>query len=402
MKIAVISPFPVVPAHGGNRARTRAMMLALEAQGHEPVFVFMPSRHDGGADHQAHVEALGADRVRWLHRGGLADVAYYLRRAASKLGRRLGMGQGVYHGLDEIFYRPFLAQARTLQKRERFDAALVQYVSCSAIFAAFGPDVLKVLDTHDTFADRHLLDGGDGYSLTPSEEARGLRRADVVIAIQDQEAGAFRATLGDEDHRVVTISHLLDLSRRIEEPTPQASFVGSMFDANWASLRYFIDEVMLRVVAARPAFRLFVAGDIGRYVQPGPNIEVLGRVPHVADAFALGGVAVNPIVKGTGINIKMLDAFAAGAASVTTAFGARGLGEAVEATIVVPDGDPDAFAQAVLGLIDDAERRRALGRTARQVAEDWNSRQTAALAAVFPPTGVSPAGAQGEERSASE
>jgi glycosyltransferase involved in cell wall biosynthesis len=56
-------------------------------------------------------------------------------------------------------------------------------------------------------------------------------------------------------------------------------------------------------------------------------VELLGPVSNAKRAILLGGadVALNPMLSGTGSNLKMLDYFAAGIPVVSTPFGARGL-----------------------------------------------------------------------------
>jgi hypothetical protein len=52
----------------------------------------------------------------------------------------------------------------------------------------------------------------------------------------------------------------------------------------------------------------------------------LGRVDRVAEGFARGAMAVNPVRVGTGINIKLLESLAAGP-NVCSASGARSFAE---------------------------------------------------------------------------
>jgi glycosyltransferase involved in cell wall biosynthesis len=389
MKICVIASFPVLPAHGGNRARLLALMTELAATGHQVHFVYMPSRTVRDFDRGLHAAAFGTGNCHWLRRGGVAEIGYYARRAAGKLkrkmGRKLRRSWGYYHGLDTNFFSPFLEQLHRLQQREAFDAVVVTYVAASRALTAFGDDVLKVLDTHDAFADRHLINAvPDGFSLTTTEEARGLRRADIVLAIQEAEAATFRAQLGRDAGSVRVVSHIMDQSARISDPQAAGIFVGSYFDANVASLRYLTQQIMPLIVRANPAFQVFVVGGICAAAQAGPNVRLLGQVSHMREAFAKGGIGLNPIVKGTGLNIKLLDAMAFGVPSVSTAFGARGLDETSRAGIVVvADNDPEAFSRAVLDLAADDERRAALGILAAQRAELWNRTQRASLADVF-------------------
>jgi len=65
---------------------------------------------------------------------------------------------------------------------------------------------------------------------------------------------------------------------------------------------------------------------------------------------------------------------------VTTRSGARGVEELDgHALFVVEDEDPGAFANRILGLIDDADARRRLSAAARSAAEKWNAAQVSTL-----------------------
>jgi polysaccharide biosynthesis protein PslH len=81
---------------------------------------------------------------------------------------------------------------------------------------------------------------------------------------------------------------------------------------------------------------------------------------------------VAPLLHGGGTRLKILEAAASGKAIVSTSRGTEGLQFRVGEDIVVADSAP-AFAQAVVDLLRDAPRRRALGRRARDVARqhDW-------------------------------
>ena len=75
--------------------------------------------------------------------------------------------------------------------------------------------MFKVLDTHDRFALRHrayLAAGQQPHWLSTmlEQESIGLRRAHVVLAMQDNEAAEFRQQLTGATTRVLTVGHLLD------------------------------------------------------------------------------------------------------------------------------------------------------------------------------------------------
>lgn len=394
MRIALISTVPIFPCTGGNRARLLNLSQSMRNLGHDVEFIFLPSRRAGEADWQAHHDYFGAQGVHRLEREGLRDSLYMITRVARRTTRKiygaLGSDRSHYYGLDEIFYTGFLPQLRDLHAARDYDAAIVIYVFNSKALDAFPDSVLKVIDTHDAFTDRHKLfeaagRAHAGYSLRGADEARGLERSHAVMAIQEREAVDFRELTNGTPTRVVTISHTLDRSRKVESPARRsACFIGSDFEANVVSLRYFIDQVMPLVLAVRPDFKLYVAGSVCNAVEDHPAIVKMGRVPHVADAMERGGILINPIVLGTGINIKLLDALACGVPVVSTEFGARGLEESGNgAVLTVPDWDAAGFSRLLLTLMTDDDLWRAASTRASQAAEDWDETQMRALGSVL-------------------
>lgn len=99
-----------------------------------------------------------------------------------------------------------------------------------------------------------------------------------------------------------------------------------------------------------------------------PRIRIHGFVPDVRPYLARAAVYVAPIRVGGGTRLKILDAFAAGKAVVSTTVGCEGI-DCVDGVHIRLADTPDTFADVVVRLFDDSERRRALEREARSLAE---------------------------------
>lgn len=374
-RLAFISSFPLLPASGGNRVRVLTMMRTLEAQGHETHFILMPSRQMGSFDEAAHREQFG-ERFHLLERPVAGEALYLVERGAAKLRRVLMRSRLRLSSVDETYFNGFTPQITALDAKCHFDAVIVQYVGFSRALEAFGRRTMKMIDTHDSFVGQ----------MPAEEERRGLLRADRVIAIQEQEAQVFRRLLQTEAGRVVTVSHLIDGGDAI--PTGEcggAAFIGSDFEQNNVSLTWFIREVLPRIRARVPDFVLSVAGSVGRAVPDADGVRKLGFVDEVRDAFRAAPILVNCITRGTGVKIKLLEAFGAGVPVVSTALGVEGIPERhLGGTLVCPDGDAEAFADATLALFRDAAARARLAAENLAIARAWNAEQVEALRGLVP------------------
>src|SRR6185312_4671780 len=106
-------------------------------------------------------------------------------------------------------------------------------------------------------------------------------------------------------------------------------------------------------------------------------------------------VVVVPLRVGGGTRLKIFEAMAAGRAVVSTSIGAEGLDVASGRDLIVADGQR-AFADAVIALLEDGDRRRALGVSAAASAAryDWpaiaSSFEQILQRAIAPPPAAAP------------
>lgn len=387
LKIAIISGTPAFPSSEGNRVRILTLLQSLRADGHDVWFLYLPTWSLKDVDAAAHADVLGEGRFIELKgevTHGVAPPWFRIKRKFLKLMK----GDGAhYNHLDEYFHAEWSDQIEKLHQEHNFDAAVVEYAFHSKALLCFPGDVLKVLDTHDCFTNRHRLFAPSkdplGYwvSFPSAVEERAFRRADVVLGIQEEEAAAFVRRLEGAHARVEVVSHVIGIEGRVGDYRAEDFlFLGSGNDANAESIGWFIAEVFPLILRERPKARLVVAGGACRHVPDAPNIVKLGRVERVVEAFRQAPLSINPMRVGTGINIKLLDAMAVGVATVTTRTGARGLPLAYQGGVrIVEDDDVEGFAAELLSFCASEVKRREVGEAAYEAALAWNQRQLSSL-----------------------
>lgn len=152
------------------------------------------------------------------------------------------------------------------------------------------------------------------------------------------------------DPRILAAANGPDSSRSTD-----LLFLGSLSSPNnIKGLDWYLTNVHPRVVAALPDVTLKIAGR-----RPGVpltkrlatlGIPLLADPPEAATLYAAARVMINPILHGSGVNIKTVDMLATGRPVVTTQMGARGLPAEVVAQLIVAD-DCEAFADAVVAAV---------------------------------------------------
>jgi glycosyltransferase involved in cell wall biosynthesis/SAM-dependent methyltransferase len=382
MKILVVSSIPTDPLDAGNRARLVTLIQSLQADRHD---VHVAHIHTVGYDAEAMARRLGKENVHFLPFLPQPPRLSLAPRVKRIVGRRLRRNSAFLWSLDSWYDDRFTEMLRALQHEYQFEVVFVTYVFMSKAFEAFPAPCLRVLDTHDRFAQRHreFIRAGmrpRWFSTTLEEEERGLRRADVVLAIQPDEAEDFRGRLGPGPPHVLNVGHLIAPT---EPAAPNARaaalFLGSSNPINGQGAQFFIDRVLPLVRRVCPAFELVLAGSVCDEIDDARGIVKLSHIDRLRDAFESAMIFVNPVLMGTGVNIKLLDALAAGMPCVSSQSGARGLGRYRDAMVVVPDNDPESFARAIVSMLVDPETRTRLRSSAIRAAADWNAEQLGTL-----------------------
>jgi glycosyltransferase involved in cell wall biosynthesis len=153
-------------------------------------------------------------------------------------------------------------------------------------------------------------------------------------------------------------------------------FLGSFKHApNRAALDWFLRRAMPLILARQPEARLAVAGSDpppahGLAGQAG-RIEILGNVEDVREPLARYAVFVCPILSGSGVRVKLLEAFAAGIPAVSTTIGAEGLARRQGEFCLLADR-PSEFAERVLELFENPEKGAEMAARARaEVEANW-------------------------------
>ena len=287
----------------------------------------------------------------------------------------LGADARYRYSVDEWWDDSASETISALQDALNFDVAIVEYVFFSKALECFDRSVLKILDTHDVFTNRHRIYLQQGispqwFSTSSSEERKGLNRADVVFAIQEQERKFF-STLTRKP--VLTIGHIVTLSATAATPeTNNILYVGSKNPINVESIQRFVRDVFPMVRERIPSAVLFIAGDVCDELGENDAVVRCGKVDNLEQLYASANVVVNPMALGTGLKIKNLEAIGYGKSLVTSTIGAGGLEDGAGRAFMVAD-DPGDFAVAVIKMLTDRELNAVFARRAYDYAANTRS-----------------------------
>jgi polysaccharide biosynthesis protein PslH len=251
------------------------------------------------------------------------------------------------------------------------------------------PAVLVALDAWHLNVDaRALAAAGLRRRLLRSESDRVRRfiaaeygRFDRVVVVSNPDGDALREVNPSLD--VAVVPNGVDVDFYAPDPNMARDpnrivFTGLMsYAPNVLTAEYLARRIFPRVRAACPDARLVLVGRA-----PAPRVRALveidgvtvtGEVPDIRPWLTGGSVYACPMIVGTGIKNKLLEAMACGMPCVATPLALQGLRATPERDLLVGRTEAE-LAGAVVRVLGDEELAKSLGRAARAYVcaeHDW-------------------------------
>jgi sugar transferase (PEP-CTERM/EpsH1 system associated) len=396
LTLALGIPFPPI---GGGLTRTFHLLKSL-AFHHEVVLVAF----EYGEHHDNPPYPLQLETVPWQWSDAYRDMTGAEADVAHRAYQRLTFED------DEPWFASVFdpgAMEATIAEvlKQPVDIVLIEGTPLARFLPVLPRDVpcvLDLFDVHSVMTARALDRASPGDRAAAAREAertllferRAAQRCAACLAVSEQDAAAARTMLGAR--RVHVVPNGVDTcyfspsagdvpagagthAQPFSATEPGAVvFTGRMsYEPNVDAACYFAEDVLPLVRSQVPHARFHIVG-----ASPLPRVAALasdavvvhGRVDDVRPYLWRSEVAVVPVRVGGGTRLKVLEAAAAGKATVSTSLGVEGLPFRPGHDLLVADST-DSFADAVVTLLNDASLRAMHGERARSVAlrYDWSA-----------------------------
>ena len=379
--VLIVSHELLWPTNTGFRTRVVRMMRWLRGQGFRVVLL---AKVDATPPHLASLFAGDCDEVITVNadssRGWFLDTRRRVWMILRPLLARLRRQQQTVPAQPgevrpptsaevraAVFPHWMLDHFRRVAGRVRPDVVICEYVYMTGVFAHCPPGVLKIVDTIDVMSSRAEKIGAlgvqDPMGCSREEEAALLRPADVVIAIQSEEARLLRNL--SPSSNVITVGMDCPTAAAIPVDRPGAApsvlVVGSDNASNLKGLSGFLEKAWPLIRASHPDATLRLVGNIARAVAgtPPPGVDCAGFVGDLAREYASATLVINPVFAGTGLKIKTVEALCHGAALVTFPTGVEGIDLGTGPAPWRCAETWDRFAENCSTLLGDASARTA-------------------------------------------
>lgn len=422
MNILLLAPYPPFPPYGGGTMRIYQIARGLAARHAVTCLTFVPDDDAEQALLPLHAicrvvtvrgpEQRSLTRRAWTTATApLPDMALRNQSPAysAALAALLAREQFDVVQAESIEMAAYLAAVHSAQSKVKSQSYAVKdaarsthHFSATLVLDQFNAEfVLQKRAARTSLAalqqGRLTVRNGAGalYSLVQwlklaRYERHVMRQCDLVLAVSDDDRRALqelanRATIRVVPNGVDTSTFSRAALRkqhggRFMFGPPTLVFTGTLdFRPNIDAITWFVRQVLPHIQAVRPDVCLLIVGkrpSSAVRALASNTVIVTGEVPDARPYIASADVYVVPMRIGGGVRLKLLEALALETPVVSTAMGAEGVDGLRADEHCLLGTTPEAFADAVLQLLDDpalGARLGAAGRALVQAHYDWRT-----------------------------
>ncbi len=395
MRILLLTQILPYPPDAGPRVKTWHVLRHLAARGHAVTLATFVRPEE-----ERHLPALEGVCAQVLpirmRRSRIADLGHWVRAMVS------GRPFLVERDRSPAMLRA-IAEADCHGGFEAIHADQVTMCQYGPMIDGRGPGPLRIFDAHNATWKilERIRPNAPLWQRGPLAieagrvrryEGAAVRSYDRTLAVTEIDRQALLEAARDapgrtvDDDRVRVIPIAVDteacapVTRR--PAGPAILTLGTLHYApNAEGIRWFLREVFPRIRAALPEARLTIVGrnpprDFVRQAQAEPQaLQVTGYVDDLAPYWEAASLVVVPVLSGSGMRVRILEALSRAVPLVTTRVGLEGIDAQDGEHLLVAD-EPADFAAAVIRLLGDPALQAQLAANGRRLAVeryDWHA-----------------------------
>lgn len=382
MKVLQLCNKPPYPSVDGGTMAMESITSGLLCEGCEVKVLTVETDK-----HPVRRELIPAE---YLEQTGLESVYVDLR--VKLLPAIFAMLCGESYHVKRYVSEAFAAKLREILEKETFDIVHVESIFLTPYVPLIRKysDAKVILRAHNV---EHLIWRQVAQSCTNSlkrwylkhlsltlraYELEHLNDYDGVVCITKNDAEVFRQAGCRKP--VVSIPFGIDPGEMPSvEVEPDSLFhIGAMdWLPNQESIRWLLEEVWPVVHREVPQAKLYLAGRKmpARWMEAKiEGVSVIGEVPDAMYFIGSKKINVVPLLSGSGIRVKIIEAMSIGKTVVTTTVGAQGIDYTDGENILIAD-TPEQFARQIKRCLDDDAFCSRVGEAAARLVADRYDRK---------------------------
>lgn len=292
-----------------------------------------------------------------------------------------------YH-ISRFISKDFESRLKRMHEEEKYD--LIQFESI--YLAPYVPTIKNNFDTKiilRTHNIEHLI-----WDRIVEHTTQPLKKK--YLKIQTKRLKEFEKWALNEFHAVISMSSVdlqgintfisdkrkvrtfitpiyLDLAsyeKRMDTENALA-FIGSLdWMPNTEGLKWFLEQVFPLIRAKRGDIIFHIAGKnaVDEKLYNQEQVVFHGKVASAQDYIDAYSIFIVPLLSGSGVRVKILEAFALGKAVVSTTIGIEGIDATPDEDFMLSD-DAYLMAEQIIALYDDVSKQKSLGTHAKSFVQ---------------------------------
>ena len=383
-RILVISDTIIMPLDRGNRKRVYNQINMMREHGCDVDMLYLATYPE--EDPTATREFMGEDHFI-VFENKKRTLGVFLKRKVRKALELMHIPGLMfkYWTVDEKISPDVVDYVKNLFTKKQYDVVIASYIYTSKALLGVPSNVVTAIDTMNAFTFKRQMYEEVGYknyefALTKEREKAGLMRADYTIAIQEDEGEFFKSIL-PSDKKVVTIGENMPVAEPYVANTNTILFLGSYYVVNRHGVKHFIEHIIPLLKKSGVPFKVKLAGSICKHIPDGEDYEKLGYVDDVDEAYREARLVINPVLVGTGLNIKTIEAVSKAKPLVSHEVGVRGLKP--EKPFALVSDDDQEFANHIIELLKSDEKCLELSQNAVDFMNQYIEKNNSALEEIF-------------------
>ena len=378
MKILVVLPRFPYPLEKGDKLRAYNQIRELSK--HNEIYLFCVSHSKVLPEHVEAVRPF-CKEIRVVHSPRLINYKNIVRNYFSTKSLQLGYWDSRY--ARKAF--------KEFQNAVSPDVLYSQMVRTMPLVSR--SQVPKVMDFQDALSmnTERRMEQSRGlwhyilhfeFKMLRSTEYNSFKIFDALTIISEPDSDAIPHMRNSDIHIVpngVDFDYFTPQAPSANSQLPTANsqydivFCGNMsYEPNIRAAQYLINQVMPFVWDKRPDTRVLLAGAYPRHnitSLASPQVTVSGYVDDIRECYASARIFAAPMQTGSGLQNKLLEAMSMKIPCVTTSIANASLHATPDHDVLVGD-NPLQFAEHLLALLDDSDRRNTLAENGYRFVHD--------------------------------
>lgn len=240
----------------------------------------------------------------------------------------------------------------SILKSNQYDYIIISYAYWAGLVIdnPYTKNAKLCIDTHDFLTSQ--FQNSKGFSLGKyfQKEIDLLSYFEKTFVISVEENYLFSQFIKKE---IITLSHIIEANFSLSSDKKEFDlvYVASDNDHNIGSANWFFTEVYPLL---NKDSRIVVIGKISKYVKEFDNVTKIEFVASLDEYYSKSKVAICPMLSGTGLKIKVIEALSFGIPVVCNLRGVDGMSNKSDNGCLVTN-NPEEFAKNIKLLLTDEE-----------------------------------------------